>query len=129
MGSLDLLMISATLLRAARSRRVTTVCPSVQLLSSEISAKRPEFDVNAPPPKHRLSAATVATCAAQRDGRSPITPAWERMRRTFFGEMDNRAATREILRPSRFHTLGITMAANSSLICWNVLSPTIPCDH
>lgn len=106
-----------------------TVCPLIKLMSSGIRqltgnrCKCANLQMVAP----ERPAGTTPT--AQRDARSPITPVWERMRRTFFGEMDNRAATREILRPSRFHTLGITMAANSSLICWNVLSPTIPCDH
>src|ERR1700744_2073323 len=51
------------------------------------------------------------------------------MRRTFFGEMERRSATRDTFLPSRSHTCGMTSSANSSVICWNVLWPTIPCDQ
>jgi hypothetical protein len=51
------------------------------------------------------------------------------MRRTFLGEIESRAATRDTLRPSRSQTRAITISANSSLICRNVFSPTAPCDH
>jgi len=36
---------------------------------------------------------------------------------TFLGEMDSFSATLETLRPSRSHTMGMTMRANSSVIC------------
>lgn len=39
-----------------------------------------------------------------------------RMRRTFFGDMERRAATRDTLRPSLSQTLGIISVANSSVI-------------
>src|ERR1043166_3634883 len=52
-----------------------------------------------------------------------------RMRRTFFGEIDSRDATRETFLPSRSHTLGMTSSANSSLICWNVRLPSAPSDQ
>ena len=52
-----------------------------------------------------------------------------RIRRTFFGDTERRAATRETFRPSRSQTLGMISSANSSLICWKVLSPTEPCDQ
>src|SRR6516164_3611685 len=55
-----------------------------------------------------------------------LRPARSRIRRTFFGEIDRRVATRETLRPSRSHTFGITSSANSSATCWNVLSPSDP---
>ena len=58
-----------------------------------------------------------------------LRPTRLRMRLTFFGDMERRAATRETLPPSRSQTLGITSSANSSLICWKVLSPTDPCDQ
>ena len=44
-------------------------------------------------------------------------PALRRIRRTFFGDTDNFCATREILRPSRIQTFGITISANSSVTC------------
>src|SRR6266567_9568841 len=52
-----------------------------------------------------------------------------RIRRTFLGDIERRVATRETLRPSRSHTLGIISSANCSVICWKVLSPTDPCDQ
>ena len=36
---------------------------------------------------------------------------------TFFGEIESRAATRETFLPSRSQTRGITISANSSVIC------------
>ena len=44
-------------------------------------------------------------------------PVLRRTRRTFFGEIDRHCATRVIFRPSRSHTLGITISANSSESC------------
>src|SRR6185437_14128094 len=44
-------------------------------------------------------------------------PALRNVRRTFFGEIESRSTTFEILRPSCRHTRGINTAANSSLIC------------
>jgi len=70
--------------------------------------------------QQRGSLANIHSC----DGfRRPARP---RMRRTFLGEIERRVATREIFRPSRSHTLGMTSSANSSVICWKVLSPTEP---
>jgi len=45
------------------------------------------------------------------------TPTFLSTRLTFFGDIASFCATREIFFPSRCHTLGITISANSSVIC------------
>ena len=44
-------------------------------------------------------------------------PVLRRMRRTFLGETERHSATLEIFLSSRNQTLGITISANSSVIC------------
>jgi len=44
-------------------------------------------------------------------------PTFLSTRRTFFGEIASLLATRETFFPSRCHTLGITISANSSVTC------------
>ena len=50
-------------------------------------------------------------------------------RRTFFGEMASRDATRAIFRPSASQIFGIRNAAKSSEISRKVRSPVAPCDQ
>lgn len=64
--------------------------------------------------RHRQTPEVHALCHS---GLGLRRPAKFRMRRTFLGETDSRAATREILRPSRSQTLGMMISANSSVIC------------
>ncbi len=52
-----------------------------------------------------------------------------RILRIFLGEMESCCATRVMFFWWLAHTLGITISANSSCICWNVLSPVCPSDH
>src|SRR4051794_39492559 len=59
----------------------------------------------------------------------PSHPVLRKIQRTFFGEIDRQSATREIFLSLRIQTLGITISENSSVICWNVLLPTIPSDQ
>lgn len=46
-----------------------------------------------------------------------LRPTLLRMRRTFLGDIERRAATRATFRPSRSQTFGIISSANSSVIC------------
>ena len=60
---------------------------------------------------------SARTCAIGLFYPRDVDPALRSTRRTFLGEIDRRAATRAILRPSLSQTLGITISANSSLTC------------